>query len=106
QPRMVVPLHHPKRIRGHVFARHEPGGVIAGAALGAALLHAADAQALALAQGVETQALMLAQHPAPVALDRAGLLRDVAVQEFTERALADEADAGGILFFRIRQADL
>ena len=38
--------------------------------------------------------------------DRPGLARQVAVEEFAERALADEADAGRILLRVVRQARL
>ena len=65
---MVVALHHPQRVLLHVLARHEPGRVLAAAALRALFLHAADAQALALAQRVERQALVLAQLAAALAV--------------------------------------
>jgi len=68
--------------------------------------HAANAQALALAQRVKAQAHMLAQNAAAVVPDRAGRLGDVAVQKLAEGPLADEADAGGVLFPGVGQANL
>src|SRR6185369_9456212 len=103
---MVVALHHPQRILRHVLARDEPRLVFAPAALCAFFLQAADAQALALAEGMEAQALMLGDHTAALVLDRPRLLRDIAVEELAERPLANEADAGGILLFRVGQSDL
>ena len=49
---------------------------------------------------------MLADGAAGRVLDRAGFFADVTVQKFTEWALADEADAGGVLFLRVGQADV
>ena len=69
-------------------------------------LHAADAQALALAQGVEAQAHVLADHAAVFVLDAAGRMLQVAVQELAERPLTDEADAGRVLLLGVGQADL
>jgi hypothetical protein len=80
--------------------------VLAAAALGLLLLHAADAQALALAQGVEGQAHMLAQPAAAVVQDGAGLVAEVAVEEVAEGPLADEADAGRVLLLGIGQLEL
>ncbi|MNT59228.1 hypothetical protein D3C72_1967210 [compost metagenome] len=48
---------------------------------------------------------MLGQGAAPVVLNGAGRVADVAVQKFTKRPLADEADAGGILLLGIGQLD-
>src|SRR6185369_6526407 len=103
---MVVALHHPQRILRHVLARDEPWLVFPPAALRASFLQAADAQALALAEGIEAQALVPGDHTAALVLDRPRFLRDIAVEEFTERPLADEADAGGVLLFRVGQSDL
>jgi hypothetical protein len=72
----------------------------------AAFLHAAEADALALAERVEAQADVLADRAATVVLDRTRLVREIAVQELAERPLADEADAGRVLLLRVRQADL
>ena len=101
QPRVVVALHDVQRVAGDVLARHEPR--LAGAVRVLVRLQAADADALALAQRVERQAHVLAHGLAVVQLDRARLVRQVAAEEFAERALADEADAGRILLGRIRQ---
>ena len=43
---------------------------------------------------------MLAQLAAALVLDGAGLVRQVLVQELAEGPLADEADAGRVLFWR------
>src|SRR4051812_24196295 len=103
---MVMPLHHPQRVAFHVLAGDEPGRVLAATALRAPGLDPADAQALALPQRVERQPLVLADDAAALVLDRAGLLLDVAVEEFAEGPLADEADAGGVFLLRVRQPDL
>ena len=91
-------LHHPQGVAGRVLARHKPGRVLAATALGAFGLEAAYAQALALAQGVKAQAHVLAHGAPALVLDGTGLFGDVAVQKITKRALANEADAGGIFF--------
>src|SRR6187431_2291838 len=97
-------LHDDEDVAFEVLARHEPGRVLAGG-VGPAL-DAADTQALPLAQGVEGQADMLPNAPTALVLDGAGLVAQVAVEEFAERPLADEADAGRILLRSNRQADL
>src|SRR4051794_39739840 len=103
---MVMALHHPERVPFHVLARHEPRLVFAAAAPRALFLDASDAQPLALAQRIETQPLVLPDDAAALVLDRARFLRNVAVQEFAERPVADEADPGGVLLPGIRQAGL
>ena len=62
------------------------------------------AQALALTQRVKAQAHVFTEHAALVVFDRARGLGDVAVEELSERPLADEADAGRVLLLRGRQA--
>ncbi len=99
QPGMIVPLRHVQRVGRHVLARHVPGIAVAVAA-------AADADALALPQRVERQADVLADGLAVRRPDRAGLGRQVAVEEVAKRPLADEADAGGIFLPGVGQADL
>ena len=106
QPRVLVTLHHPQRVGCQVFARHKPGRVLATATLRAFGLEAANTQALALTQGVKTQADMLADGAAFVILDGARLARNVAIQKITKRTLANETNASGVLFLRIRQANL
>src|SRR6218665_1069207 len=105
QPGVLVALHDIERVARHVLAGHEPGRMFATSARRALFFHAADAQALALAQGVEGQAHMLAQFAAALVLDRARLMGQVAVQKLAEGPLADEADAGRVLLLRLRQAD-
>src|SRR5207253_4531631 len=95
QPGMVVALHHPQGVLRDVLARDEPGRVFAAPALAAFFLHPADAQPLALAEGIEGQALVLADGAPARVLDRTRLLADVAVEELAEGPLADEADARG-----------
>ena len=103
QRRVGVALHHVEHVGFHILAGHVPGVVLAGLVLVA--LDAADVQALPLADGVVHQALVLAEHASVVErADLARLGRQVAHQELAERALADEADAGGILLGRDMQA--
>src|SRR6185436_10848485 len=66
----------------------------------------ADPQALALAQRVVHEALVLAQRLALGRHHGARLARQVAREEFAERALADEADAGGVALGVIGQPGL
>src|SRR6185312_7371842 len=106
QPRMVVPLHHVQGVAGHVLARGEPGRVTMATGRGAARLETADADALALSDRVEAQAHVFAERAAAVVANRPGRVREVTVEELAKRPLADEADAGRILFLRVRQADL
>src|SRR3569832_125843 len=103
---MVVALQDPERDPVAVLLRDEPRLEDAAAIVRALRLDSADAEALALSERVERQALALADHPALLVLDRAGLLADVAIEEFAERPLSDEADAGRILLLRVGQADL
>src|ERR1039457_2786636 len=98
---MVVAAHHDKFVLRHVLARHIPG-----LALRAAAFHAAYAYAFPLPDGVEGEADVLADHPALGGADRPGCARQIAVEEFAERALADETDAGRILLGVHRQACL
>src|SRR5665647_3593229 len=104
---MAMALNHPQGVGLQILAGDKPRLVLAQAALASGLhrlelrapgFHAANAQPLTLAQRVETQAHMLAQNAALVVPDGAGGLGDIAVQEFTERPLANKADAGGVLF--------
>ena len=104
QPRMVMALHHPQGVIGDILARHIPG---VAAAIGILVrLHAADADALALAQRIKTQAHVFAHRLAVGRLHRARLVRQVAVQKFAERAFADKTDARRILLLRVRQRQL
>ena len=96
QRRMVMALHHIQHIGGDILGSNVPGLVFARGILPS--LHATDAQALALADGVVHQPVVLAQHAAVVeGADFARLHRQVAHQELAERTLPDEADTGGIL---------
>ncbi len=88
-----------RRLFGHVLAGDEPR-------FAATVLATADAQSLALADGVERQAHVLPHHLAFRRHHLARLGRQVAVEELAERALADEADAGAVLFGVVRQAVL
>ena len=60
---------------------------------------AADSQALPLADRVIHQAPVFAQVLALKTANLAGLCRQVLLQEIPETALADKADAGGVLLF-------
>ena len=101
---MIVPLHHVQGVVRQVLVRHVPGRVQAVGA--AAFTPPADAQALALAQGVERQADVAAHLAALRVQHGAGFIVQVALQESAKGPLADEADAGGVLLGRHRQADL
>src|SRR3569832_1848920 len=96
---MLVALYHDQRVARHVLGGDEPG-------LGAAVLLPADAEPLALAEGVVRQALMAAADVAFGCSHVAGVARQVAFEEFAEVALADEADAGAVLLGGVGQADL
>ncbi|EDT37445.1 hypothetical protein BamMEX5DRAFT_6774 [Burkholderia ambifaria MEX-5] len=96
---MVVALHDVQRVRRDVLRGDEPW-------LSAAVLAAAEADALALAERVEREADVLADHLAVRRLHRARFRRKIAVQEVAERPFADEADARRVLLLRVRQADL
>ena len=86
----MLPLRHHQRVALHLFVHHVPG-------LFGRILHAADAEPLALAQGVIHQALVLADDLAVHGFDGAGLGGQELGQEVLELALTDEADTGGVL---------
>lgn len=96
---MIVALHDVERVRRDVLRGDEPR-------FAAAVLAAAEADALALAERIEREADVLADELAVRRLHRARFRRQIAVQEVAERPLADEADAGRILLLRVRQPDL
>ena len=96
QQRMVVALHHDQRIGARSLC----------ATYQASRPRPADADALPLADRVEREADVRADALALGRHDRPGLARQVAVEEFAERPLADEADAGGILLGVVRQRAL
>jgi hypothetical protein len=86
--------------------RHRIPRLVIAAVIGHAL-QAADAQSLALADGVIHQALMLPEQAIGIEIaDVARRDRQIALQEFAERPLADEADAGRILLRGVRQAGI
>src|SRR5688572_16170900 len=95
EQRVVVPLHHHQLVLGDALLRDVPR-----------LPRAADADALALPDGVEGKADVLTQRFATFINYSAGDLREVAVQELPERPLADEADAGRVLLRVVRQPGL
>lgn len=95
----MLALANDQHVARQVLLQHVPG-------LFAGVLQAADAQALALADGVVHEAVVAADHLAVGGLDVAGLGRQVLLEEITETALADEADAGGILLLGGGQAVL
>ena len=76
-------------VAGQVFLRDVPGLV-------AKLTQAANAQTLALANGVVHQALMAADHLAIGGLDISGLRGNVLFEEIPEFAFPDKADTGGV----------
>src|SRR3954468_13946424 len=89
--RVIVALHYDELVRPEPLLGDIPSFAVH-------LRHAADADALPLSDGVEGEADVLADHAPLRSLDRARRLRQVAVQEFAEGPLADEADAGRVLF--------
>src|SRR5690625_1411847 len=90
QPWVVATLGDHEHIALQVLVHHTPGGA-------AAPGDAADAEALTLPDGVVHQAAVPAQGLALDGLDVPRSGRQVALQEVLEAALADEADAGGVL---------
>src|SRR6185295_8329132 len=95
EERVVVTLHDDELVPAEVLAGDVPG-----------VACPTDADALALAYGVEGEPDVLAEDLPLGRLDRAGRLRQVAVQELAERPLADEADAGRVLLGVVRQPGL
>ncbi len=104
QGRVVVTLDDVQDVARNVFGGDEPGFVLAaGGAF--TVLAATDVQAFALADGVIGHAVVRAEHTLIVErADLAGVRRQVAHQEFLERPLADEADAGRVFLHRNVQA--
>src|SRR5690349_16446778 len=92
---MVVAPHDHELVRAKVLLRNVPG-----------LAGSAQADALALPDGVEGEADVLPEGPTCLVDDRPGQLRQVAVQELPERPLADEADTGRVLLRVIWQSGL
>jgi hypothetical protein len=87
QPAIFAPLGDVQHVAGNVLADHVPGFT-------ACPMHAADTEAIALAEGVVHHTLMFTD---PLAIRRAhvtGTGRDVSTEKFTEIAFANEADAG------------
>src|SRR5690606_1840242 len=93
----VVALVNDQHVGRDVLAHDVPGPVVESAA-------ATDPQAFALAEGVVEHALVLAQVMAVGRPDRPRARGQVAAEEFPEVTLAHEADAGGVLLRRSRQA--
>src|SRR5487761_2237572 len=96
---MIAAGYHDKLVLRHVLAHDIPSLAVAAAAL-----HSAYAYALPLADGVERKSDMLTDHPAFGRAYRAGGARQIAVEEFAERSLADETDAGRVLLRVHRQS--
>ncbi len=94
---MIVALSHDELIAFQIFSGHEPG-------LAVAAIASPQADAFALSEGVERQSQMLAYRLALRGFHRAGLRGQVAAEKVAKRALADEADAGGVFFAGVVQA--
>src|SRR5688572_9203295 len=92
---MVMALHYDKLVRGDALVGDIPR-----------LSRPADADAFALADRIEGEPDVLADGFAFLVDDLPWNLREVSVQEFAERALADEADAGRVLLGMVRQSGL
>ena len=86
---MELALNGNEHIATEVLFRHIPGLI-------AKFTEAADAEALALANGMVHQALMAADLPAIRCFDIAGLGGQVLFQEVPEFALTDKTDACGV----------
>src|ERR1035437_7148937 len=93
---VVVPLHHDQAIVRHILARHEPW-------FSRSLPGSADSQTLALSDGVERKTDVLPDNATLRRAHFARFSRQIATQKFAERALADEADTGTVLFCVIGQ---
>src|SRR6185437_10397 len=96
-PRTVVTLIDIHDIGSDILANHVPG-------LATAVGAATDVQAGTLARRVEHRALVFAERVTVRVAQFPRVRRQVGRQERAEVALADEADAGGILFRGNRQA--
>jgi hypothetical protein len=77
--------------------------VFATATLCTFFFQATNAQALALTKRVKTQAHMCANLATAFVLDGARFVGDVVIQELTEGALTDEANASGVFLFGVGQ---
>ena len=84
---MVLALDRNQQIAVQVFAGHVPGLVTE-------IAEAANAKALTLSHGVVHQSLVAADHLAFRGFDVAGLGWQVLLQEISELALTNKADAG------------
>src|ERR1700694_235267 len=98
---MFVAAHHDQLVLLHVLAGHVPR-----LAFGSVALDPAYAYAFSLSDGVESEADVLADHSALGRADRARFVGQIAVEEFAERTLADETDAGRVALGVHRQACL
>ena len=87
-------LHDVQGVGREVFAGDKPWRVFATATSLSFGFQAANAQPLALAQGVKAQADVLANALAEFVFDRARLVGDVAIQKLTKRTLTYKTDAG------------
>ena len=94
---MFVTLADHQHVAGQVLVQHVPRLVTG-------ILQAANAKALALADGVVHQAMVAADHFTFGGFDVARLGWQVLLEEVAEAALANEADAGGIFFLGGGQA--
>jgi hypothetical protein len=93
---MRASLHDDERVAREVLRRHVPGRL-------AAPSQASDAEAAALTERIALESCMTTDNLAILGLDRAGPAGQPAPDEFAERPLADEADAGRVRLARDRQ---
>src|SRR5215813_11118172 len=94
---MIMPLHYDQRVARTILRRNEPRQL-------RALARAADAQSLPLTQRVIRKTVMTSDFTSIDRDDRTRHARQIAREKIAKRPLADEANAGRILFSPCRNA--
>src|SRR5210317_1597262 len=89
QQRVVGLLYDNQYVASGIFRGDIPGSF-------GAVIPAADAEALALAERVEHQSVMAPELHTVGSFDGTGLGRDIAIEEFREVAITDKADPGAV----------
>ena len=96
---MVVPLRNVENVVFNVFVRSKPR-------LAGAFCRHRYRCPLALSVGIERQTDVLADGASVQRFHRSRMRRQVAIEKIAEWTLADEANAGGVFFRGIGQAEL